>query len=88
MQRHGRAAVPPFCGKDTPMAPTGSAPNDTLTSSEAGQLIGLSRKRIWHYVNSGELPATRVGPSRSVRITRADLLAFAQAKNYPVQEAK
>ena len=70
------------------MAQTGIAPNDTLTSSDAGQLIGLSRKRIWHYVNSGELPATRIGPNRSGRITRADLLAFARAKNYPVQEEK
>jgi hypothetical protein len=54
----------------------------SLTSSQAGAAIGLSRKRIWYYVDTGELTADRIGPGKTIRIHIPDLVRFALRMNY------
>src|SRR3989304_2608550 len=45
---------------------------DYATVSEAARLLRVSVPTVWRWIDSGRLPAYRVG-SRSIRIRRADL---------------
>lgn len=42
------------------------------TVSEAAEVLGVSRTTIWRWIESGRLPAYRVG-GKTIRIRRADL---------------
>jgi excisionase family DNA binding protein len=42
-----------------------------LTYQEAAELLGVSPRSVWTLVNTGALPAARIG--RSVRIPRTEL---------------
>ena len=41
--------------------------NGYLTSSEAAEIIGVSRSQVSRYVSSGKLPARRVGQQLLIR---------------------
>jgi excisionase family DNA binding protein len=43
--------------------------------AEVAELLGLSRKRCYELVGSGEIPSVRVG-ERSIRVPRASLDAY------------
>lgn len=55
-----------------PTTPT--HPDRLLTYREAGEILGVTERTIWTFVNRGELPAVRFG--RSVRIDPVDLREF------------
>ena len=47
---------------------------DYYTVAEAARLLRVSRPTVWRWIDSGRLPAYRVG-GRTIRIRRADLEA-------------
>lgn len=53
--------------------------NEYLTPLEVQQLLYIGRNSFYKLVNSGELPAFRVG--KMWRVARKDLLAFFRKKN-------
>lgn len=55
----------------------GQVQPDLLSIKQASQIVGLSEKTVRRFIESGELPAHRVGP-KAVRIYRSDLDAFIQ----------
>jgi len=54
--------------------PTVTAPDPWLRVEEAAELLKVSTRTIYKLVNSGELPASRVGSKW--RIRRVDVLNF------------
>ena len=53
---------------------------DWLTYSEAKQVSGLGRTKLWQLVSSGEVPAAKIG--RAVRISRKGLEEYMRGQNY------
>ncbi|MFT3855540.1 MAG: excisionase family DNA-binding protein [Ilumatobacteraceae bacterium] len=51
----------------------------SLTPSEVGELLGLSRPFVVRLLDDGEIPSTRLPRSRHRRVLLADVLEF-QAK--------
>lgn len=53
--------------------------NDTefCTLSEAARMLHVSKPTVWRWVQSGKLPAVRVG-GRAIRVRRRDLAALVQ----------
>jgi excisionase family DNA binding protein len=49
-------------------------PTDLVGTSKAAELLGVSQNRVRQLINSGQLPARRVG--RTFVIRRADVDAF------------
>ena len=48
---------------------------------EAAQRLGCDQVTVWRAVQTGELPAYRVGPgARTIRILRTDFDAFVRAR--------
>lgn len=49
-----------------------------LSVSETAELLGVSTKKIYRLIGSGELPALRLGDRKgaAVRIDRGELLAW------------
>ena len=50
-----------------------------LTVPEAAQLLRIGRNRCYELVNSGSLPAIKIG--RTVRIPRQQLMAWIEAQS-------
>lgn len=55
------------------------ADDAVLTTSEAGELLGISRTYVTRLVDEGKLPAHRVGSHR--RLRAADVLAYKARRN-------
>ncbi len=53
--------------------------NDTefCTLSEAARMLHVSKPTVWRWVQSGKLPAVRVG-GRAIRVRQGDLAALVQ----------
>ncbi|MEX2227763.1 MAG: helix-turn-helix domain-containing protein [Dehalococcoidia bacterium] len=51
--------------------------SDLCTVAEAAEMLGVSVSTIWRWVDSGQLPAFRVGP-KAIRIKRQDVEAAIQ----------
>jgi len=48
--------------------------DDFCTVAEAAAMLGVSASTVWRWVDSGKLPAFRVGP-KAIRIKRGDVEA-------------
>ncbi|MCH8259142.1 MAG: helix-turn-helix domain-containing protein [Planctomycetes bacterium] len=56
-----------------------------LTYTQAGELLGVSSRTVWNYVERGELGAIRFGGI--VRVDPQELRAFIErSKHYPKRE--
>lgn len=44
-----------------------------LTVLEAADLLGVSSKTVYRLIGTGDIPAIRIGPTRTLRISDADL---------------
>jgi excisionase family DNA binding protein len=53
---------------------TAEEPNEWLSSAEASQLIGVTLRTLYRFIDEGRLPAYRLG--RVVRLLRADVERF------------
>ena len=51
-----------------------------LSYSEAQQMAGIGRTKLWQLVSSGAVPAAKVG--RAVRISRQGLEEYMKNHNY------
>jgi excisionase family DNA binding protein len=51
-----------------------------LTSVEAGRLLGVSRKTVVRWAESGHLRSVRLGPSGRWRILRHSVMELVQAE--------
>ena len=45
-----------------------------LTTTEAAELLGVSRASVYRMIHNGTLPVVRLGGPRSTRIVTAELL--------------
>jgi excisionase family DNA binding protein len=56
--------------------------DDFVNTTEAAEMLGVSRQRVSAMVRDGILPAVRPWP-RAVRIARADIAAYLQGDGLP-----
>jgi excisionase family DNA binding protein len=55
------------------------APDRLLSTAEAAELLGISRRTVYRWIALGELPALRLGPAPALlRIRLSDLAARLQ----------
>jgi len=50
-----------------------------LTTTEAAELLGVSRASVYRMIHNGTLPVVRLGGPRSTRIVTAELLRSVMA---------
>lgn len=55
------------------------AHRDTISTGEAAELLGVSRRTISRLIARGEIPALRLTPHSLYRIRPADVLELASA---------
>jgi excisionase family DNA binding protein len=53
---------------------TAEEPHEWLSNAEASQLIGVTLRTLYRFIDEGRLPAYRLG--RVVRLLRADVERF------------
>ncbi|MBZ9712227.1 helix-turn-helix domain-containing protein [Deinococcus multiflagellatus] len=58
-----------------------------LTPEQAGQLLGISRSKVYELIQAGQLPTITVFSGGPARITRADLDAYVVARKREATEA-
>ena len=75
MKRHISQPAPPLSGKPVQSADFAELPS-VLTSREAANVLRVGVREVRALVDSGQLPGTRVGPRKVVRISRAAVLAL------------
>jgi len=61
--------------------------DEYCTVAEAAELLRVSEPTIRRWIDSGRLPASRVG-ARAIRIRRRDLAAVAEPARVPVSHAE
>lgn len=58
-----------------------SDPLATLTIGQTAQLLACTERHVFHLVASGQLPSTRIGDGRGIRVRRVDLAAYLDARS-------
>lgn len=75
MKRH-RSEQPPDPGRSSVPSTDFAQLPSVLTSREAANVLRVGVREVRALVDSGQLPGTRVGPRKVVRISRAAVLAL------------
>ena len=65
--------------------PPGAAPVELLTVAEVATLMRLSKMTIYRLIDSGQLPAIRVG--RSLRIPKTSVESFLRDAGQPAHRS-
>ena len=61
--------------------------DELLTVADVAHYLGVTPHTIYRWISQGRLPATRYSP-KVIRVRKADLAAFAPARNPAIAEAK
>ena len=75
MKRYITQSQSPLGGQPVQSADFAELPS-VLTSREAANVLRVGVREVRALVDSGQLPGTRVGPRKVVRISRAAVLAL------------
>jgi len=80
MKRHLTQPARETAGHAVPSADFAQLPS-VLTSREAASVLRVGVREVRALVDSGQLPGTRVGPRKVVRISRAAVLALLRVQS-------
>lgn len=70
------------------VAPVADASGETvITTGQAAEILGVSRRTVTRMLDRGELPGIRLGLNHHRSVKLADVLAFRQAKSMKAEAA-
>ena len=47
-----------------------------LSPKQVAEIVGVSVKTVWSWIDAGKLPAFKIGGGRNLRVRRSDVDAF------------